>query len=325
MIAAKRRKLSLTPQRPLLATHQIRHSTAKEEDSRRGWGFLPRETLIVIFGFLSIRERRSVLRVCRLWNAAMNDRSLWRNSCVSLRSVKVSAAFWSLLRNRGIKQLTLSCNNSSISSVSKLQDYVPDLIFLEISVTESVDLADKAIFSHISSLQCLRQLALSSGSQACIHEANSLDVLLGALPGLKQLRLSKLANVDLSSIYHDNLATVILEHLGTLSSLKVTTMVAQLPCLSHLEIKGCSFSNKCFAIDLRGIKSDDMVSPVVKLSLELSCFEQLSLAPRLQCIEFLNLSNCQQREEQLKEIVSKLHHLKELDLSGQLSVITRYN
>ena len=334
----KRRKLNISPQRPLLRSHWVRQEkyeceatlTADGVQLAKDWTLLPPEVLAFIFGFLSSgKDRRSVQLVCRSWNGVMSLKSLWKNSYICIRKTaavaSASTALWLRLQARGITRFCISCIKESNLALfmKKLVDFAPKTVSLDLHFTESADLGRKDFLSAISQLHSLRKLGLSGkGSQYVLHMAT----LLASLPGLQELLLFAVPNVRLKSIRHEKLKVLVLEKMGCLKSSETCILLQELPCLEQLEIKACSYDRWCFNSSFQpGLGTDivyssgyDQDTKLVKLSLARSNFDEseVSFPRRLLFLQSLDLSSCRLDQEYLSDILGQLLYLKELKLSG---------
>ena len=326
----------MSPQRPLLDCHwgnSKATSAVKGEEAAKDWTLLPPEILAFLFGFLSsVRDRRNVQLACRLWNGAMNLRSLWRNSCICIRKTAFASgltAQWLRLQARGITQFSISCIKESNLALfmNRLVAYAPGTISLELIFNESTDMAEADFLSAISQLQCLRKLALngSKGTHRLLH----MEALLDSLPALQELSLFAISDVCLESIRHEKLRVVILESLGCLKSSETSALLSQLPCLERLEIKACSYVRWCFNPSFKSEPDLEMtdcsqyydkVENLMKFSLAQTNFDgsEVSFPQRLLFLQSLDLSSCHLEKEYLSDIVRQLLYLKELNLSGEL-------
>ena len=245
----------------------------------------------------------------------MNDKSVWRESCVCIKRLeKVPQSYWTILQTRGIKRLCVRGNILGI--LSKVHEYLPDLAHLQVVLNEKseyVDAAGGELIANIARFASLTQFVLTgTGTQ----RIKNMDGILNALDNLTELGLVNLASMELSStpISHSSRLQILsLKHLGAVYYSQTTALINILPNLKHLEIKVCVYSAGFISSKLH--KEGDMIS---SLSLVNTTFDgSVQEFPfRFQYLESLNLMSCQQSEEQLGDILEQLHHLKQLNLSG---------
>jgi len=342
LASCRRRNWSGTSQMPLLSAHQ--GTSLPSSSSQRGsfaeWSQLPTDILLYIFSYLSRAERRSVMFVCRLWNSAMNDYTLWKNSCVRLKHLQVPMTYWSLIKFRGITNVCLQSISmaSTISALGKLYDCSGGLVSLQLAIKEAVDdhVFSKMILPPVAKFGSLQILSVEGVREEGVFSyayklSLNSGMLLAALPTLKELRLvvvSVTGNCEHKyPPQHQQLESLTLDRcaMDDRNENVICVMTSHLPKLKHLEIlypyKPVRSIHTYHGFEIATFNQMEIEGEVLTHLLKLKinkCNLHGSLwkppvPTRMKYIQHLDISYCVEIPYQ---ILSHLPHLKELNLSG---------
>lgn len=284
------------------------------------WSQLPLELIVLICSYLQPRDKRNVFLVCAHWSAAANVPLLWRNTWVTLKSNLLSRPhqFWDLVRSRLLAKVHLHGYTSSDSHVSSdlilLSNNIPYLKGLHIDYGRKVE--DKG-FKHILKFENLTELKLDF--RRCLYTSVAMETDLS----LKQLRvLERLSLVGVVSmgLNHPTLSSLSLDTCGSFKASDTNTILSHFPLLKKLVINKCIYYYSFISKHKEDVTMCHMPL-LTHVNLANTSFDgsKCLCLPGWFCkITSLNLSYCKQNQEQLIVLLSQLHHLLDLNLTGKI-------
>ena len=285
------------------------------------WDQLPVEILVVIFGFLDVNDKLSVMTICERWYAATNVPSVWKDTWVGLKHGLESRSmrFWYALQLRKLSYIALKLRaHNSTKDVAKLHSKLPGIKGLDLRLP-NVN-RDRVSLEPLTKFKELRTLKLSFTDTfvetSCIGSLPLQDIL--QLHYLKLSRLSGLScNESLAFLAHSSLSCLELESCGSFNASDTGSILILLPNLVDLRMHNCSFYGGFIK------RRSRTVSPVAgrdltHLSLAGTCFDgaKTFFPTRLSKLMSLHLMFCEQSSDQLANLLSSLCHLEELNVRG---------
>lgn len=286
------------------------------------WNQLPVEILVVIYGFLDANDKLSVMTVCERWYAATNVPSVWKGTWVGLKRGLESRSihFWFAVQLRQLSYITLKLRvNSYTKDISKLHSKLPEIKGLDLRLPNlRRDLTSLEQLVQFKELETLRlSFTAAFVETSCIsslplrHMSNLQSLKVKNLKGL-----SSYANLDF--LAHSMLRCLELESCGSFNALDTRKILNLLPNLVDLRIHSCSF----YGGFIKRRNQDLAIAgqELVHLSLVGTSIDGSNtfFPGRLSKLTSLNLMFCEQREDQITNLLSSLHHLEELNLRGTM-------
>ncbi len=249
----------------------------------------------------------------------MNAQPLWKESVVCIkRTISVPPSHWTIPQIRGIRKFILRGNLAIVLLLlSRLEECSPELVSLQLEITESFHFtlkAGKELVSALLKFSCLRVVGLVGNGQ---QEYGSIELMLQELHNLQDLRLVGISSIPLrvQAVSHRKLKSLQLQQIASLTCAQTTALVNLLPNMECLLIQACSF--EVTFLNTSAVKKKGC-SSVLKLSLANTVFDgdEVRVPFRFKFLEFLDLSSCRQTEQQLVTLLEQFNDLKGLNLSG---------
>ena len=285
------------------------------------WDQLPVEILVVIFGFLDVNDKLSVMTICERWYAATNVPSVWKDTWVGLKHGLESRSmhFWYALQLRQLSYIALRLRaHNATKDISKLHSMLPRIKGLDLRVPNLN--RDHISLEQLTKFKELKTLKLSF--TATFVEASCIGSFpLKDMPQLQSLKLSRLSglscNASLTFLDHANLSCLELESCGSFNAWDTGNILILLPNLVDLRMHNCSFYGGFIKQQSR-TASPIAGRDLTHLSLAGTCFDgaKTFFPARLSKLTSLHLMFCEQRSDQLANLLSSLYHLKELSVRG---------
>ena len=287
------------------------------------WDQLPVEILVVIFGFLDVNDKLSVMTVCERWYAATNVPSVWKDTWVGLKHGLESRSmhFWYALQLRQLSYIALKLRaHTSTKDIAKLHSVLPQVKGLDLRLPnlnrDHISLEQLTKFKEV--------VTLKLSFTATFVEASSIgSLLLKDMTQLQSLKLSYLSglscNDNLTFLAHATLRCLELESCGSFNARDIEKILVLLPNLVDLRVHNCSFyggfikQQSQTALPVTG-------RDLTRLSLAGTRFDgaRTFFPSRLLKLTSLHLMFCEQRKEQIANMLSSLYHLEELNVRGMM-------
>lgn len=316
---SKRKRLHLSASLKSQPSFLILAEEKKKCPEKSRWCSLPLELMVQICTYLSPKDKRNLFQVCSHWSAAANVSLLWKQSWVSLKTSLMSwpKKFWDLVKLRSFDRVHLCHNNSHFrNDLMSLFHNIPQLEGLHVEFSFKVD---PSCFTHLFQFKYLTTLRLDF--LKCYTSTLVISNLeLKELPQLKSFLLAGISDIsrfDVSFLSHPLLMFLSLETCGSFREGDTNELISYFPNLCELHIKGSIYYNSFIGYEEEELDHSSN-QRLTHIDLSRTSFNGLSCRfPKwFQSIESLNLSFCQQNEDQLAQILSQLNNLKCLNLTG---------